>query len=1066
MKTLKIYLNEDGTIQNYSQDFVINQYSFQDTLLNIYVPYSILDMTMTSDDPDIVYGTNIQMGMIYTRTNGTEQMGVGYLFTFVKDNIVYNNKRYALFERIMPKEFTLYSGNQTYAINVVNTKTETTLDDENNEVITTTVSSIITSARYSISISPSANFNEDTDDTTDLENVISQVNSLLSQMNLKQDKEDSNINVYTTKLHDTTTQIVVSALNSLNTRETNSENDISSLSSDMTQAQQDIIDLQNASIIGYRYLGQITSDNEPSSAALTSWATSEGYTLQNGDEITWVKTVALGTDVIYICKYVQTWTWYAMPSVEPASYMTLGLVKGNAQGNETTGTSNTIVKIVDGVITNIYILNASNVYQDIRSVINGNSTTLSQILDGTLSIDSALYATYDSDEKSNVVKKTFAQKYATFGYVDNAIKDYALPKEFNDIKYLDFEHNIVVDEVSDLSSTYYKLLDVSTIGTKTIFNCIETLNYDFTLSKSNTYRVRLVCADDGTYNTSTQYTLNIYATDSENNTTLLATETITQNIYTNNQLVFDGNFNQITEEFYLDSTYTIGIELLALVETTANTSLMFISNTQFPATYQLNIQMTSLVISEGLKSQIYNFEKTATTLTVDSVDYYTITIDENDISYVNFLSGNFLSHFKITYSSSSEIDYTRKLAVIYSNSQGDTPPLVFTNDSENSLCALYKLKPTLKSKTLSDGVYTYIFEFDAFYENLINMKFIIDLPKTTPIQMTATEYATITSLNPKEPIIIADDTTTYTLVDTATTQTISGAKTFTGTTTTRNILPETNNTYDLGSSSSKWKNLYTNNLNAFGINLESSDHRTRLENGVWGFNFQHRDNENSSWVDTWKLDRYVFYNRQAAGTAGLGDSTHAFSEVYTRYVKGDPAQAGINIGYPNNDKNIDLRANEIYMQCNRIKVGLGFYANFDFSDSTRPIRCVYTNNISDGTNSITIAQIVAKQDTLYRHRIIIRNSTNTYGIQIILYAPESTALSFLQVKNKLGGTDGSICGNRVYVDSEDNINVDREQLSLYYNTGDTMWYIASNTSDLANDDDTPFYVYEDIVIPL
>lgn len=48
MKTLKIYLNEDGSIRDYTQDFVINQYSFQDSLINVYVPTSILDLRNTN----------------------------------------------------------------------------------------------------------------------------------------------------------------------------------------------------------------------------------------------------------------------------------------------------------------------------------------------------------------------------------------------------------------------------------------------------------------------------------------------------------------------------------------------------------------------------------------------------------------------------------------------------------------------------------------------------------------------------------------------------------------------------------------------------------------------------------------------------------------------------------------------------------------------------------------------------------------------------------------------------------------------------------------------------------
>ena len=125
MKTLKIYLNEDGSIRDYTQDFVINQYSFQDSLINVYVPTSILDLRNTNttiEEEDTgatiqtINGTDVQMGLIYTNPNGTTRVGDGYLFNFVKSNIIVNNVNYTLFERLMPKEFSLYAGENSFII--------------------------------------------------------------------------------------------------------------------------------------------------------------------------------------------------------------------------------------------------------------------------------------------------------------------------------------------------------------------------------------------------------------------------------------------------------------------------------------------------------------------------------------------------------------------------------------------------------------------------------------------------------------------------------------------------------------------------------------------------------------------------------------------------------------------------------------------------------------------------------------------------------------------------------------------------------------------------------------
>lgn len=765
MKTIKIFLNEDGTINNFVQDIRINQYSFQDTLLNIYVPYSIVDLNMTSDDVNIIYGTNIQMGMIYTRQNGTEQMGVGYLFTFVKDNVVLNNKRYVLFERTMPKEFTLYSGNQTYAINVVNTKTETTLDDNNEEVSTTSITSIITSARYTLYITPSANFSEDTSETTDLENVISQINSLLAQIILKQDKTDSNINVYTTKLHDATTQIVVNALNSLNTREVASENNLDTLNNDMSQAQQDIINLQNTLIVGYRYLGQITSASDPSSAALTSWATSQGYTLQNGDEIIWVKTVSQGTDIIYVCKYVQTWNWYAVPSVEPAGYLSLGLVKGTTTGMiPPTETAPMLVQIANGEILYIYIRKSDGTYSTINQMLNNHELTIEQMLDGTLSIDKATYALYDESERNKVNKTTINDKFTTPTQVQNQIMDYALPKMFNDLYYFDFDNDTLETSASDLPvSTSYAELDVSTIGTKQVFENTLTFTDTFTLSNKNSFDISLKYDNADLYGESIDLTLNIYVND---DVSPIVSQTKTMVLDASGVLEFRDNLTSIIDEIEIEPNDYIRVELTALVSTAQNVNtIKFYSYQNVVSTFNLNISMAGLIVSEAKKGEYYHFTKTATWNAIDlEVD---IAINDSEIPFENLLNGNFIADFDITLNSTFEFSASQlffPLKVIYTNNFLGTTTTIDMTTRYGEYFIYYRPVYTLE-KITDNGVTTYVyhFKFIARYGNNADNTFYVDYPNSTIIKVTKQEMTDDAGMGfhyiigKKIPYIIVDE---------------------------------------------------------------------------------------------------------------------------------------------------------------------------------------------------------------------------------------------------------------------------------------------------------------------
>ena len=196
MKTIKFILNDDGETYNEVVDEHITKY--------------------------YTTGTNIAMCMSYASRNGSRNWSKTYYFTYVKNNVVINNKTYTLFERKMPREFTLYAGNQLYAINVIQYQTVLTRDTTNipaTETSETNTLGIISTATYQLNINSSINMAENPQETTtDLSTLIADVNALMIAIVGKQDKQDALIQVAIANGSETTTDYVVQALNYLNQR--------------------------------------------------------------------------------------------------------------------------------------------------------------------------------------------------------------------------------------------------------------------------------------------------------------------------------------------------------------------------------------------------------------------------------------------------------------------------------------------------------------------------------------------------------------------------------------------------------------------------------------------------------------------------------------------------------------------------------------------------------------------------------------------------------------------------------------------------------------------------------
>lgn len=146
MLTIKVYLAESGQGNEIVQDFPLYQGQYQNVLLNVFVPISILAPNFTIEagsysdiTTPFVAGSGVEIASRSVMRNGNIAVSKGYYMRYVK-TLTRGEKTYALFERLLPKEFTFYSGQGVNAITLlVNIKNVEygTIDLDNTTVTTT-----------------------------------------------------------------------------------------------------------------------------------------------------------------------------------------------------------------------------------------------------------------------------------------------------------------------------------------------------------------------------------------------------------------------------------------------------------------------------------------------------------------------------------------------------------------------------------------------------------------------------------------------------------------------------------------------------------------------------------------------------------------------------------------------------------------------------------------------------------------------------------------------------------------------------------------------------------------
>lgn len=744
MKTIKIILNDDGSVLSLSCGFQLNQYSYNDTLLNVYVPSNILENQTDLENVD--YSNNVVMGMYYTLANGSQKVGNPYYFTFVKDNVVIDNKLYTLYERKMPKEFTLYYSTQTYCINVVALKTTITNGVATNEVVGN-----ITSNNFELNIVRAINMVDDgIEEDTDMSTLIANVNSLLSQIALKQDKSDVLIQVSIANGSNVKTSIVREALNVLNQRVAENYTNVTTNTGDITQLKQDVIDINNQLLTSFRYCGSYTSPNPPTNTNLNNLMSSWGLTARNGDVIIWTRTISGGTDKSYTCRYNvnNTWDTIEIPTVETASNTDAGLIQGN-YGSDTT--SNILASIVGGKIVDIYY-NRNGIYYELASNMDAIITAINGLVtNGSVTAIKSQYATYDNTEYGSGNPTPINQKYMTKseGATKQFVTDYALPKTFNDVYRFDFTNNKLVSNSVNTSKTLATQLGSVDFGSYTIEKP-DVLTFE--LSNKNTFSCNFYAMFDNNI-TDVTFTMIIKADTTPIASTTSETTDFTGGTY--KKVSINGDFALLGDsEITIDENVTLSVELSANITTSATNNLTIYSNTTLPSAFTLNVASSTIIINGsgvlgGVNYHTLNGVKTnneidfalpSNTTLVDAtlhtfiLNYSGITTASNTTLYItngnvncninlpsNYNSGNTLTFENVSQflAPNSKIVFTAIyengfFTIIGGNTLSQTQIQALLNAKQNVIDSSHKLDADLVSDTTSSNKFV-----SAYLKSLI-----------------------------------------------------------------------------------------------------------------------------------------------------------------------------------------------------------------------------------------------------------------------------------------------------------------------------------------------------------
>lgn len=539
MQTIKIYLKESGSVAELVKDFNLYAESYQNKWVDVYVPTSILNDAIDNA---------VKIGGLLVAPNGSQITTKSYYLNFLRNEIIFDehkqqNIEYAVYERLLPKELTLYNGDQTIVVNVVSI---------DNGVI----KQIMTTQTATLVVQESSYLDEEEAvEPSELENVVAVAT---------ENKRD-----------------VVDLQGRMATAETNIINHAQEISKNT----QDILNIKTNSTMPEKYIGQMRGTTLPTQEQLTQYVIdTTGNTPENANVIIFILEIEGETDKNY--KYIYSkdgWNGYEIPPMETAKNGELGLIEGTFNiGLD----NNTIVDIISGQIVNIYVKDNTGAYRNIQEYANSLNTSVSSIINGNTQVGNALKAAQDS--YGNVITSTYLTKNE--GVTKDYVQNYALPKQFNDVSYI--TENGYSEEIPSVSFGATS----SAVGSTELFDITKTAGAKYQISNKNSYdNVVFVSANVDCvveFRLTTKIKGEIANIEVNDNISLTSGGI--------SRVTFHDTFNYLgTDVVKLEENDTIEQILEVITSTSEAITFTVYSNSIYPSKFYLNTQSVVVKVAQG-----------------------------------------------------------------------------------------------------------------------------------------------------------------------------------------------------------------------------------------------------------------------------------------------------------------------------------------------------------------------------------------------------------------------------------------------------------------------------------
>ena len=577
MNTIKIYLAESGALAQLQKDFPLYQFQYNNKLLNIFVPTSICAGPFMDEDISAGYACQIKMDYMDSQ-NKQHRTGTFYC-RYVK-TLTQNGVEYALFERTLPYAFTLYAGQgvgaPTLTVSIINVAEY----DGDPYVIST-----ISSQECALDVLPStqADIDEpvDADVVTELE---AKLTTIIAQLALKQNADTTSDGVGKVINPDGDNHKVVDNINKALQDNSTQQSTIDQLASDMVDAKADIQNLYGMIGTSINNIGVMqVNDNLPTDAQVTAWVESPagaGRAPQNNDAVIVevLKTNAPDEVYMYIYNGVE-WKHFVIQYMNKAQNGDMGIIEGNYTLAGLSESNNLMVDINDGVITNIYYVNADGNYIDYKTM---SDQVIKKLQLGTSPVSMAQH-----DDDGNDIVDTYMTKSA--GATKTYVQDYASPKALYDINYADYATGRYKDEnVND--NTYNRTITIAQVGYSDLINMSLQLKSDILLGDQNGITQKIWLASTNTESVKLRFEV-YYPKDDltiELAGTAVETETISLVANTPKLINVEYLFDRITTPHTAPEgeDMVVMIDIWREVSTSADFTLL--SNETYPAYMELN----------------------------------------------------------------------------------------------------------------------------------------------------------------------------------------------------------------------------------------------------------------------------------------------------------------------------------------------------------------------------------------------------------------------------------------------------------------------------------------------